>query len=121
MTGELFDAISILDGKTIEEFLSYNIKQIDSDVLGHNFIINRYSPLKLQYDYEIGLLPSTGIIDTNRKFRISTPNKILADKEIVGEFDIINYKYWILYFDSDNKWLKTDEFSNLTKINKRFI
>ena len=121
MTGELFDAISILDGKTIEEFLPYNIKQIDSDVLRHNFIINRYSPLKLQYNYEIGYLSSNGIIDTNRKFRISTSNKILADKEIVGEFDIINYIYWIVYFDSDNKWLKTDEFSKFTKINKTII
>ena len=32
MTGELFDALSILDNKTIEHFLKYNISQIDRDV-----------------------------------------------------------------------------------------
>ena len=32
MTGELFDALSILDNKTIEHFLKYDITQIDKDV-----------------------------------------------------------------------------------------
>ena len=32
MTGELFDALSILDNKTIEHFLKYDISQIDKDI-----------------------------------------------------------------------------------------
>ena len=32
MTGELFEALSILDNKTIEHFLKYDITQIDKDV-----------------------------------------------------------------------------------------
>ena len=32
MTGELFDALSILDNKTIDHFLKYDITQIDKDV-----------------------------------------------------------------------------------------
>lgn len=126
VSNPMFDALSIYGDSTLKRILSIDfdtlIKNIDSNKQQLDFLTNSiscYLDKRFEYDYVVGYLGSNGIVDETRKFRISTPEKILVDEDFAFSFNIQDYKYWIHFYDAKtDAFLNTTECSSITKVSR---
>ena len=121
MTGELFDAISIVDNKTLEYILTLDMSHINYIAEVSEKILGEYGPLKYKFEYVIAYLSGKGELDETKKYRISSKYKILSEKDTIFSCDIDKYSLWVLIFDSKGNVSNSIELSRTSGLSSTTI